>query len=113
LVRRGRLTLKNPGPTAIYRSGLLIDTSRLEMLSGNEITIDQIPPYGYVQVPVKFKPLKVGRSILTINYGRRSVSQTLEVIPLTLLLIILLLGGSIILTFNWRRVKKIVGKIIR
>lgn len=95
----GKITIKNLGSTPTQKQDILIETSILDPRS-QTISIDEIPPYGSVVIPLTFKT----SSILTnkedsvkITIGENSFTQKVLISPFNFSKIQLLAGGGILI----------------
>ncbi len=84
---KSTISLRNPGPTAVYAVPVSIKTFRINHTPASEITINVIPPFGQVDIPISLsQPAfpNFSSKLLTISAGDTQVTYN---IPTNLLFI--------------------------
>lgn len=80
----GKTIIKNTGTSISEKGTLKIDSVYLSPLQKN-ISVDGIPPYGYVEIPISFAKTSIltNRSdIITIAFGKNIYQQRILISPL-------------------------------
>lgn len=80
----GLITIRNLGSTVSDRKSIKIESSFLKPLQ-KEIDISQIPPYGYVEIPVNFQSTNLltnKHDLVTISLDKSRYKQEILISPL-------------------------------
>lgn len=104
---KGKIIIKNKGPSSVYNLHLKIEAQRLSLKTPTEIEIAALPAFGQEEIPLQLSSplLKFGQANLTVYLNGQQFSQQVKLKSIVLERILPLGLFLLLLTFVIFRVK--------
>jgi len=115
LDEKGKIIIKNKGPSSVYNLPLKIEAQGISLNSPAELIIVALPPFGQEEVPIQLSSslFKFGQGNLTLSLNGQKFSQPIKLRSLALKKVLPFVILILLLTFIFVRVKSKIGLFLR